>query len=1045
MKTRWIRRTRKIILIVVITFVSLIGVLFLLPYIMPGTISQKIKTLVNHSIDGKVEFSKARLSFFNHFPSLTLTLYDFSSTGSAPYQHEKLFSAGELALGIQILPLIKGGIHVNKFFLSRADINILVNKKGDANYNIYRSSSHNTDTSSSSDTTTALKIEKIVIENTNLVYNDSSSDILINTKGLNYTGKGDLTKAIFDLRSHLTVDSFDLYYDGEPYILKKRINAELVTKINTNSLAFEFTKNNLRINRLPLEASGKYEFLKKGYYMHFVLKSDETKLRRVFSVLPPSYLDWLEKTKMKGTASITASLSGKYITGTDTMPDLTFNMKVRGGYIAYDKAPSPVSNLYLDFASRMKALNPDSLSVNIDSVFFNVDKDYFNSVLKINGYKEPYLFANIRSDLDLQKFDKALGLQKYDLKGKLRLLVNMNGRYATGTSIPAFALQCNWQDGYFHYTALPAPVQQINFNIIAKCPDNNYHNISAAFENIDIKALNNSIKGFVRLANTKDFPVDANLDIVFRLSDIKKIYPLDSLDINGDVLMNIRSTGNYQPAKKMFPKTEALVKMENGSVRTKYYPAPIEKIAVNATLKNKEGTLSDLDVDLQPVSFEFEGKPFMVKADLENFDNVKYNIVSKGEIDLGRIYKVFSQKGWGVKGTVQTDLAMEGNQADAMAGRYSKLHNKGTLKLNSLLVSSDLYPLPFLIDKGVFRFNQDELLFENFRTTYGKSVVVLNGSFSNVFNYISRKGPLKGDIHVTSDYLLLDELMAYNADTVSSHNDSSSTVSNNAVIRVPADLDMKFTTDVNAVDYNKLHITAVKGDMIIRNAELTINNTGFEMAGAKTIMDATYKTLSPTRAWFNYHIKMDDFDVSKMYNEVELFRQLVPAAGSAQGIVALDYALAGKLGGDMYPILPSLKGGGVLSVKNVKMKGFKFFSAMSQETGKSEINDPELKKINFKTSIKNNVVTLEKTKIKVSGFRIRIQGQTSLDGQIKFNCRVGLPPFGIIGIPIKATGTGENPKIKVGKTDKLPLKEQEEEMEDADSVHNGSLAPPSNR
>jgi len=380
-----------------------------------------------------------------------------------------------------------------------------------------------------------------------------------------------------------------------------------------------------------------------------------------------------------------------------------------------------------------------------------------------------------------------------------------------------------------------------------------------------------------------------------------------------------------------------------------------------------------------------------------------------------------------------------------MAGRYSKLHNKGTLKLNSLLVSSDLYPLPFLIDKGVFRFNQDELLFENFRTTYGKSVVVLNGSFSNVFNYISRKGPLKGDIHVTSDYLLLDELMAYNADTVSSHNDSSSTVSNNAVIRVPADLDMKFTTDVNAVDYNKLHITAVKGDMIIRNAELTINNTGFEMAGAKTIMDATYKTLSPTRAWLNYHIKMDDFDVSKMYNEVELFRQLVPAAGSAQGIVALDYALAGKLGGDMYPILPSLKGGGVLSVKNVKMKGFKFFSAMSQETGKSEINDPELKKINFKTSIKNNVVTLEKTKIKVSGFRIRIQGQTSLDGQIKFNCRVGLPPFGIIGIPIKATGTGENPKIKVGKTDKLPLKEQEEEMEDADSVHNGSLAPPSNR
>jgi len=454
MKTRWIRRTRKIILIVVITFVSLIGVLFLLPYIMPGTISQKIKTLVNHSIDGKVEFSKARLSFFNHFPSLTLTLYDFSSTGSAPYQHEKLFSAGELALGIRILPLIKGEIHVDKFFLSKADVNIMVNEKGEANYNIYRSASNSTDTASSPDSTTALKIEKIVIEKANLVYNDSSSKILINTKGLNYTGKGDLSKAIFDLRSDLTVDSFDFYYETEPYILKKRINASLITKINTNSLAFEFTKNKLRINRLPFEASGKYEFLKKGYYMNFELKSDETRLRRVFTVLPPAYLEWMEKTKMKGTASITASLSGRYITGTDTMPDLAFSMKVRDGYIAFEKAPAPVSNLYLDFASNMKALNLDSLSVNIDSVFFNVDKDYFHSVLKIKGFKEPYFFANVRTDLDLEKFDRALGLEKYDLKGKLNLMLNMNGKYATGTSIPAFNLQCNLRNGYFHYTVL---------------------------------------------------------------------------------------------------------------------------------------------------------------------------------------------------------------------------------------------------------------------------------------------------------------------------------------------------------------------------------------------------------------------------------------------------------------------------------------------------------------------------------------------------------------------------------------------------------------
>ena len=1037
MKSSLFRVLKKTIKVIVISIVSLLLILFLLPYIMPGTISQKIKTFVNRSIDGKIEFSKARLSFFNHFPSLTLTLYDFSSTGSAPFQNEKLLSAGEIAMGIRIPALLRGEIKINEFYISNADVNIHVNEKGEANYNVYKSSA-SSDTSSSADTTTALKLEKIVIEKSNLVYNDLSSAVLIKARQLNYTGKGDLSKAIFDLTSHIAVDSFDFYYDQEPYILKRRIRADLVTSINTNSLAFEFRNNKLRINRLPIECIGRYEFLKKGYKMNFEFKSVNAELGDIFTVLPPSYQGWLGKTRMQGSAALQATLSGMYIGGTDTMPSMAFDMKIRNGYIAYDKAPVPLRNLYIDFGIRLPALNPDSVSVNIDSVSFNMGKNYFSSVLKIKGYQSPQIFASINSELDLQEVDRALGLVHYDMKGKLTVKLNTMGRFATGqnpgrlrndivvTSIPSFSFQSSLQNGYFHFTALPQPIRQINFTIHADCPDNNYRHISASVDDIDVKVLNNYLKGFIRLKNAENFPVDANLDAVFRLSDIKQFYPLDSTDFSGNLVMNIKSNGNYQPAKKIFPQTEATLKVENASLQTKYYPAPIEKIAVEATIKNKKGTLRDLQVKLQPVSFEFEGKPFMVKADLQDFDNLRYDIVSKGEVDLGKIYKVFSQKGWDVRGTITTDLSLHGNQGDAAAGRYSRLQNSGTLKVNKLLVVSYLYPLPFYIDKGILRFDQDRINFDQFRATYGKSSVVLSGSVSNLFNYMSGRGPLKGDLHLQSDYLLLDELMAYHADTVSSRPDSLAAGSS-GVIMVPNDLDLKFTADVKLVDYNKLHIDSVNGEVLLKDGQVKMNQTGLKLGGASTVMDGDYRTLSPARALFNYHVKMNDFDVQRMYKEVELFRQLAPSAAKAQGIVAVDYNLEGKLNGDMYPIMPSLKGGGVVSVKNVKVKGLKFFSSVSKETGKQEINDPDLSKINFKTSIKNNVVTLEKTKIKVAGFRLRLQGQTDFDGRIKFNCRVGLPPFGIIGIPVKVTGTGQQPVVKTGKTDRLPLAEQKEE------------------
>ncbi len=568
MKGGLIRWIKKLIKIVAITIGSLLLLMFILPHIFPGTILKKIKTYVNHSIDGKVEFSKARLSFFNYFPSLTVTLYDLTSTGSAPYQNETLLSASEVAFGIGIPALIRGDIHINKFFISEATINVMVSENGEANYNIYKHSAESPDTPSSPDTTTAMKIERIEIEKSNLVYNDLSSDVLINAKGLDYSGKGDLSKAIFDLASQLTVDSFDFYYDSEPYVHKKKIHAELVTKVNTNSLAFEFTKNNLRINRLPLEVTGKYEFLSRGYYMNFEITSTDAGLDDIFTILPPSYQDWLRETRIKGNADIVVTLSGNYVAGTDTMPDLEFFMKVRDGYLAHDKAPAPVSNLYLDIRSRMAALNIDSLSVSIDSVFFYLEKDQFSSVLRIKGYETPYLFANVRCEMDLEKLDRALGIQDYDLKGRLRLHLNANGRFATGqnpermrrdivvTSIPAFSLQSNLQNGYLHFTALPKPIQPISFNINAGCPDSNYRNISAAVENIEIRSLDNYLTGFIRFKNSDNFTVEADLDAVFRLSDIRQFYPIDSMEINGNVVMKIKSTGNYQPAEKIFPKSE---------------------------------------------------------------------------------------------------------------------------------------------------------------------------------------------------------------------------------------------------------------------------------------------------------------------------------------------------------------------------------------------------------------------------------------------------------------------------------------------------------
>ncbi len=1023
---------------------SILLLMFLLPMLFPDFVASKIKTWANDAITSELNFSKARLSFFNHFPSLTLTLYDVSLKGSKPFEKDTLLSANEIALGIDLSTVFSSRIKIDELYLTKGNINIEVDKNGAPNYNIYRT---DTTVKTTADSSTAqLKIERIGIEHSNLVYSDQSLPMLITAKELNYTGKGDLSKAIFDLYSNVSVNSFDLDYDSTHFIGSKQVKADLITKINTNSLAFSFEKNDLHINQLPVQFKGKFEFLQNGYSMDFRIISHNTNLHDAFTALPPQYLSWLEKTDVKGNTNMDAYLTGKYIESQNIMPDLGFTMQVRNGYVAYQNAPTPISNLFLNFDTKLPSLNTDSLYVNIDSIFFNMDKDYFSSIIQLKDLNKPHVHAKLNSDIDLEKWNKAMGIAAVDLKGKCAIHCTADGDYNTAvvhsgirkvdtviSSIPKFNLTASLTNGYFKYASLPQAVTNISFNVNALCPDSNYHHTKFAIDNISATALTNYIKGYIHLSGEKDLPVDADLKTSLRLNEIKQFYPIDkdSIALNGNLNIDVQCKGKYNPDKKLFPVTSASFVLNDGSIQTKYYPRPVEKIQANVVVTGTSTSLKDVRLAMQPVSFEFEGQPFLIKADLKNFDNLNYVVSSKGVIDIGKIYKVFAIKGYNVDGLIKADLSLKGTQSDATAGRFNKLFNSGTLKVENVVLTTDLYPQSFYISTGLFRFEQEKMWFDAFKARYGKTDISMKGYLTNVFNYALNKGALQGNFDFTTPIFYADEFMAYAGSNSTSS--ATTTTSSAGVVMVPSDLSLTLNANAAQVSYNGLNIKDFKGQVMTDSSKLKLNQTGFTIIDAPVVMDASYQSLSPLKAYFTYHISAKDFDVNKAYKEIKTFHDLAPSAANAQGIISLDYTLSGKLNADMQPVYPSLKGGGVLSVKNVKMKGFKLMNAVSTATDKSDVKDPELSKVDIKTTINNNIITIERTKMRVAGFRPRFEGQVSLDGKLDLTGRLGLPPFGILGIPFTVTGTQANPQVHLRRNKDSDKIEETTEEPDKDN------------
>ncbi|UPZ15088.1 AsmA family protein [Flavobacterium humidisoli] len=897
----------KVLKITGITIAVILFLLFIIPLLFPGKIASEVKKIANERLDTKLEFTKSKLSFFTHFPSLTVSLDDLSLTGSKPFSNDTLLRADQVAFGIDIKRLLfDNEVKINKLYVSDALINVMVNTKGQANYNIYMAPEdrNKKEDPNAPEEGTAIRLERIDLQNCHVKYNDRSAKILVDAKGFNYIGKGNLSEDIFDLATDAKIDELDFYYDRTGYLRKKKVSADLITRINTHALSFILQKNELHINKLPLKFTGLFTILRDGYKINIKAASENTTVKDLLSVMPPEYLTWLDRTEISGRSDLLLTFKGDYNVQKKQKPNLAFNLKINEGSVNYKNAPVPLTDFQMDLNAMLPSLDTEQLLVNLRTLKFKVgEKDYFNAYLHSKGLSEMSINASVKGALDLAVVDAALGLENMDLKGILKT--------------------------------------------------------------------------------------------------------------------DIQARGVFSTTKKLFPKTIGGISLRNGWLKTKYYPNPITNITFIANMLNKAGTYQDLIVAVAPFSFVFEGNPVYVNATLSDFSNLAYNAKIKGELNVGRIYQVFSQKGLDLTGYAKADLSLKGKQSYATTGQYDKLDNRGTLLLKNIKATSELFPKAFYIKQGNFRFQNEKMWFEKFNASYGKSDFDINGYLLNTINYfLESKGTLSGNFNLKSKLINVDEFMALEEGENKDRNLEVEYAKEDhpkmsGVVIIPENLNVTLNANADKIEYNKLIFNKLNGKIGVKKEGFYLENITFNIIDCILGINALYKDESPTSAHFDAHFTAKDFDVQRAYKEIPMFHDMVTAAEKAHGIISVDYNVRGDLNGNMGPIYESLQGGGTLNLRDVQIKGLKLFDGISSKTGQNGLNNPDMKGIEIKSTIDKNLINIEPFTFSVASFRPTIKGTTSFDGLLDLRMRLGLPLFGIIGFPIVITGTHDAPKIKI--------------------------------
>lgn len=741
---------------------------------------------------------------------------------------------------------------------------------------------------------------------------------------------------------------------------------------------------------------------------NFKIGVDEMQISNLNLVYDDRQLDYF-----MALGGINAEGSGNF---TEDVYDLPINMEALIADITYEDI-SYLSNktfkgetlLNIDMENMQFTLGEGEFQLNDFlfglSGFIAMPGDDIEMDLAIDGIDNEFksilsLIPGIYSD----SFSSLKTSGTMDFNGKIKGIYN-------DKKIPSFNIALKVADGMFQYPDLPRPVKNVNLDLQVKNETDNIDNTSISIPTFNLDFGSNPISGKLYLSDLVSYTIDAALKGKLDLEELTSIFPIEGLAMKGNLDVDATAKGRYDSVAGIIPAINAKLLLANGYVKSADYPAPIEKLNVNASIQNPSGSMTDFFVDLSRFGFELEGEAINGNMTIRDFDKLIWDGEIKGGVDLKKILAIFPMDDMSMEGRIQADINTKGSYAAVEAEKYNQLETRGTMDISNFKYSSIDVPQGVEIAKAKAVFTPERINLTEFDSKIGESPLQATGFLSNYMNYfLGENGTLNGQLAMNSSRFNVNEWM-------SKETSADTTSTELSVIELPKNIDFNMTVVANEVLYDNMNLKDVKGNMSLKDGVLSFSDASMKTMGGTIALAGKYDPRDLTAPAFNFSLNISQLSIAEAFKSFNTIKAFAPIAQNLTGRFNSDLNFSGKLGQDMMPLLSSLDGKGLLKVAETALKDSKILEGITSLTKLKDVNTLQLKNISIPITIENGVMDVKPFDVKLWDYQANVQGTAGFDGSINYLVNMQIPAgkFGsqtnALLSTITGTATDENTTI----------------------------------
>ncbi|TYZ11427.1 AsmA family protein [Hymenobacter lutimineralis] len=557
--------------------------------------------------------------------------------------------------------------------------------------------------------------------------------------------------------------------------------------------------------------------------------------------------------------------------------------------------------------------------------------------------------------------------------------------------MPGYGVNLQVKNGTFHYPQLPQEARNINVDMQVDNPSGFTNNVKVNVKQFHLDLGKNPIDGNVLIDGLEPMKVDGRVKANVDLAEMMKVYPVQDLILRGLLAVDATAKGTY--SKTQMPVTQAALRLTNGYVKSKQFPAPIENLTLNGTVTNTTGQVNDTRINIPQFRMLLDGEPLEGRIAAQNLEKPVFDADVKGIIDLTKITKIFPLEGMTVTGRLNGNVAAKGNMADVEAGRYQNIVASGTVQAKNVTYKSTDLPQGVKVTQATATFNNANIVLKDMQGFVGSSDIAASGTISNYMGYLFTPGqPLRGNLTVNSrrfnvNEWMVDEVTAKPTATAK----TAAPAEAQGVLQIPKFFDLTLNSNVGEVQYDNLKLQDVKGTVVVRDEAARMDGLTFNTLGGAFATNGSYSSKDLQHPKFNFGLNIKNLNFQNAFRAFESVKKFVPLASQVEGIFSTNFNVSGEMGQDMLPVYSSLTGKGVFEVVRAAVGNSGVLNKVSNLTQLNELKKFVVENKDVAAEMLNGNFIVKPFDFTVGQIKTTVGGSSNVNGSLEYVMALDVP------------------------------------------------------